>query len=364
MITTTNLGLVVWDREEDDFDHSQLANNWTKLDAHNHGGTIGGAEWSGPVGPSAELLKGKWESAGRGLPVASTADPTEGGLQPGSIWRYLLGSRAVGHLQIGPKEVWAENIKEGAVGTEQLADESITGKKVKPETLTANLLHPSVLPLGSVIDWWRPPGSSASPEIVDPEGKAVWHICEGTAWSSVSNRMGAGGSELKTGNMPDLRKVFARGSSLAEVRESGGSATPSLAHTHTVAAHSHSVTAHTHAISEAGAHHHTFAGGWLMFTRQNAFLMGLTFKDSGAITRHNSLESLFVAAPQFDHDEEFGGEFKEEVSMDNAGLHNHGGVTGAASPSTSAVGLTTESGGSGANTEPPWYGLVKIMRVR
>ena len=160
MLTTSNLGLVVWDSEEDDFEHSQLADNFVLIDAHSH---LGGL--SEGLNVKDELTGGgTWTSLGLGLAIKT------GAIEPAAIWRYLIKDRAVGHLQIDVEGVGAENLAEGAVLNPSLGDESVDDRVLAEGSITINKLDPNLLTLGSVILWYK---YSSSAEPGD-----IWHICD------------------------------------------------------------------------------------------------------------------------------------------------------------------------------------------
>jgi hypothetical protein len=124
-------------------------------------------------------------------------------------------------------------------------------------TIPASALGDDVLPLGSVIDWYRVTTATTVP--------AGWAVCDGTAWNDVDNHMGVSKVKLTTGSMPDLVGKFTVGARLTTTAGGvtaadgtassngnayanapgiggvgGSNAAISLAHTHTVPAHSHS----------------------------------------------------------------------------------------------------------------------------
>lgn len=356
MITTENLGLVVWDSEEDDFEHSQLADNFVRIDAHTHEGGL--SEPVEPPGPRGET-GGHWTALGLGLGIGTAA------IKPLSIWRYHLAQRIVGHLQIDKEGVQSENIKKKNVLNEHVDDEAIDDRTILKETITIDKLDPNILKLGSTILWYK-----ATPE---EEPGDIWEVCDGRNWSEIPNAWG-----LTTGKIPDTRERFLRGTDLSHIGETGGSASVNLAHFHNIAAavlnHVHIVGAHNHAIGPDGLHSHTFGGGNLIHTRQNAFTNEFTLRaeieGKPGHTLPNWYESLYVAASEFTHD---GGKveppFDEAVGMDNAGAHSHGGATGlsaAFGTSGSSLGgsVQTDTQLTNISTTPPYVGFVYIMRVR
>lgn len=94
------------------------------------------------------------------------------------------------------------------------------------------------VPLGTVIDWWRPNDNVAVPE--------RFAICAGQLLNDPS-------SPFNGQAMPDLRTKFVRGVELPEeIGDTGGSETNNLAHTHGMS--------HTHAGSTDQGGHNIWAG--------------------------------------------------------------------------------------------------------
>ena len=342
MITTANLGLTVWDSEEDDFEHSQLADNFVRIDAHSHAGGL-----SEPLNSHDELEgDGHWTNIGLGLAIRTSA------IEPEAIWRYLIKLRSVASKQIDIEGVLSENIAEENVLNRHLADESVNDRTIEEETITIDKFDPNILTLGSVMLWYKY-ATGATPG-------NIWHLCDGTAWADIPNNMG-----LSLGFIPDLRERFVRGTDINHTGEVGGNASINLAHSHNVAAssleHTHTIGSHNHGITIDGKHGHTFEGGYVMHTRKNAFIEGLTLKE-GATNRENTLQSLYGAT--FNE-----GGSDHTFNMDQTGEHNHGGSTGL-SPAY-ATGGSSLSGSVGTdvqlaniNTTPPFVGLCYIMRVK
>lgn len=346
MLTTSNLGLIVWDSEEDDFEHSQLADNFVLIDAHSH---LGGL--SEGLNVKDELpLGGHWTSLGLGLAIKT------GAIEPGAIWRYLIKDRAVGPTQIDLEGVESENLAKGSVLNVNLANESVDERVLENGSITADKLDPNVLTLGSVILWYK--------YSLGAEPGDIWQLCDGTNWASIPNALG-----LSEGKIPDLREKFARGTSLNKTGETGGNPSINLAHTHSVAAssleHSHTVASHNHTIAVDGKHSHTFEGGHPLRTRQNAFAAGFGLVVSG---QTNLSESLYAAGLQ-NHDGGLEPPYDWSANMDEAGEHAHGGYTGL-SPAMTTGGsslsgsVTTGAGLEGVSVTPPFVGLCFIMRVR
>lgn len=336
MDTTTNMGLVVWDLESDDFDHSTLATNFEDIDDHDH------TTNKGVQIPSGGLANG----AVTGTKIAANAITPTTHIPSASIPQSRLANNSVGTAQI----------IDGSVGTGDLADDSVTYAK----------LDPSVVPLGQVISWYR-----VSAGISVPDG---WEICDGRAWSGITNKMGVSEASWTSGNIPDLRNKFVLGAATSgtgsgtstppDIGQTGGSQTINLSHTHTVGSHTHSVPAHAHSIGADGSHRHR----WQTTVWDGSDNpVGSTFTDGAQRTTAvpsaaGSRQSFYV--PDLNRNQFYG----DNVSapMETVGTHSHGGVTGNSSGVTSgAASPTTDAQLSATQDNRPAYvGLLFIMRVR
>lgn len=384
MITTEHMGLVLWDLERDDFEHSKLADNFVKIDQHNHAGLVTEGKYKNEdteeaekttPNPKTDILNyaennagvAKWNAVGQGegIRTPQTESPTDTAIKPESIWRYLLALRSVGHRQLDVDGVWAENLKDESVERPKIKKKAVDTEQLEEEAVTGPKLEKGLFPLGIVVAWYKSPA--------EPTPGPKWAVCEGQEWKTVENELGASYAKLETGNVPNLIDTFIRGTNAAGIGTTGGASTYELTHshtvdghTHTVNAHSHTVSSHTHSISEDGKHHHTFASGYQLGSRRNAFVNHLTLEG------HTPTAGQHVADLQSAYLEEFneGGE-SASASMDQNGEHDHGGATGAATPGTSSVALTSNVTAPGTNTaledttiEPPWYGLCQIIKVK
>lgn len=228
MTLTPNLGLTAWDRAEDLYDHTQLANNFVKIDGHDHTPSGGGrritsealadGSVTGPKIPDGSLVESKYAT--------------------GSVSARALATDIIGSAQI----------QNGSVTTQELADRSVTKAK----------LDANVVPVGTIITWWR--ASVAQPI---PEG---WEVADGRTVIFPLHDFAGGG----TVTLPDMRNRFALGAAVGgtgttpalppAIGQVGGTNEANLSHTHTVNAHSHVVDAHTHPVpahTHVVAHRHT-----------------------------------------------------------------------------------------------------------
>jgi hypothetical protein len=343
MFLTLNMGLRAWDQGNDEYDHAELANNWTAVDQHDH--TTG----KGVRIPSGGLADGAVTSV-KIAPNAVTPDK----IPDGSLTQAELAPDSVGSVQIQPN----------AVGNSELQDGSVTPSK----------LDPDFLPVGTVISWYRPTSTTPFPA-------GGWEVCDGRAWSTITNTWG-----VTAGNIPDLRGKFILGAGLSNIGNGptnypdigmvGGSHTKNLSHSHTVTAHSHSLPAHTHTIQGDGDHTHGIsddgAHNHSMHSRLNALLQQIQVyswdTSDNPMRRDNNLQSLYVAGFNNltpDDAVPSTGNHSHSGATASAGGHTHGGVTGVSSGTSGNGTAATDSQLSSAvDIRPAYVGLIYLMRVR
>lgn len=332
------MGLEVWDSEEDDFEHSQLADNFKRIDAHSHEGGL-----SETLNSHDELEgSGYWTNIGLGLPIRTSA------IEPGAIKRYLLKLRSVASKQIDIEGVESENIAEHNVLNKHLANESVDDRTIKEETITIDKLDPNILTLGSVILWYKY-SSGATPG-------DLWHVCDGTAWASIPNSLG-----LSSGHIPDLREKFARGADLTHATGGvGGNASVNLSHHHNTIAssleHSHTIGAHNHVIGIDGKHRHGFSSVGGPF--HQLFQRITKYAEVAGKQELQSLWDTFSTS-----------EGELEVPMQETGEHNHGGNTALSAAfgsggSSLSGSIATDEQLKGVEVTPPYVELAYIMRVK
>jgi hypothetical protein len=318
-ILTPNIGLEAWDLGGDDFDHSQLANNWVAIDNHDH-------------------------TPGRGLRITSPAiEPlnvlTEH-IQLLNITQPLLATPSVGTAQLFPHSVTREILADPAVYTENIANQQVTYEK----------LDPTVLPLGSVILWYRKAGMTNLPG-------GGWEICDGRAWSSITNSLG-----YTTGNIPDMRDAFAIGADIngivaPGIGQGGGANERNFAHSHGVNPHQHSVPPHLHGIAADGNHTHGFLG------EDNNYHQLVQQLVRAPISEAEVRDALFNPGIHLDRTHE--SVIQEPSPLQFTGLHSHGGATGASAEfATSANGSSTDTQLGPVDMRPKFVSLLYIMRVR
>jgi hypothetical protein len=198
---------------------------------------------------------------------------------------------------------------------------------------------------------------------------------DGRAWSTITNKLGAGGVQWNTGSIPNMSNKFVLGAALVGtdvipstppgIGQSAGSHTRDLTHTHTTNAHSHTVDSHVHSISADGSHTHGFVatvwdgGGNPIGTQIHSMIQR---RVAGALNDQViSRQALFV--PELNNNNYYGPEVT--APMQTTGSHAHGAATGAAAPSTSAATATVNNwAGTDLDFRPAYVGLLFIMKVR
>lgn len=203
-----------------------------------------------------------------------------------------------------------------------------------PYALTAGTA-PGVVPVGSIIDWFRP-DTSMSP----PDG---WKICDGTAVTDPA-------SPFNGLAVPDLRGRFVRGlvdlnssyGAGSPLPETGGADSHVLTHQHGIS----SLPAHTHAITSDGSHGHPANLGDAQGHITTNPIQG---HGSGAFYVINEIGP----GPNCTHN--------LPVNVGSAGAHNHGGATGGAIAQGAG---STDFASPGFDNKPPFVGLLKIIRIK
>lgn len=175
-IVSPNLGLKIWSLPTDPYDSDQLAENWARVDQHDH-------------------------SPGKGAQIqtASIAD--------GSITAD----------KIAPSAFPTVVLQDGSVTTVKLADASVTTAKYATGSVDTNALGPGSVTLPAVGSDVLPPGTIwMYGGDVAPAG---WLLCDGSAvsrttYSALYSIIGikeGSGDGINTFNVPDLRGRMAVG---------------------------------------------------------------------------------------------------------------------------------------------------------
>jgi hypothetical protein len=337
MFNTPNMGLVVWDLGEDPYDHAQLANNFSELDQHNH-------------------------TTGNGVQIPS------GGIANGAITAAKLASDSVvptTHIPVD--SIPQSRLADDSVGSGELQDNAVQTVHILNGAVTGEKVDPNLVPIGMVAMWYR-----ADSSVLPPSG---WEVMDGRAWSTITNKLGAGGTQWNTGSIPNMANKFALGAALSgtgvlpsqppDIGQSAGQHTRDLTHTHTTNAHSHTVDSHAHTISTDGAHLHGFmatvwdGNGNPIGTQVHSLIQRRVAGSlSGQVI---SRQALFV--PEVNDNMYYGAE--KQVDMQVTGGHAHSGATGSASTGTSSATVTVNNGlSTDMDFRPAFVGLLFIMKVR
>lgn len=333
MFITPNMGLTAWDQGADNYDHSQLAANISAIDSHNH-------------------------TPGHGLQV-----PTDGIANNAITAAKIAGNAVVPLTHISPDSIPQSRLATDSVGNDELQDNAVAAANILNGSVTAAKLDPTILPIGMVAMWYR-----ADPSVLPPTG---WQVMDGRAWSTITNKLGAGGIQWNTGNIPDMTNRFPLGSALAGtggtpdlppgIGQAIGQHTRDLSHTHTSDAHSHVVNNHAHGIDPDGSHKHYFQSifplpGGGTGTGQN----DLRTRDVGVPRAEGTRQALYV--PALNQNGFLGGDV--DAPMLPTGLHSHGSATGSNSAGTNAVAVNINTALVGdQDLRPASVGLLFIMKV-
>jgi hypothetical protein len=316
---------------------------------------------NGPMGLSI------WDSGGdfySRLQLVANWDAVEGhdhtpgkGVQLGT---NSLANNSVTGAKLAPNSINSSHIINKTIQGEDVGDHQIGLLQIDPS------IFESITPLGTTIAWFRPNTSIAVP--------TGWVIANGQVVNEPNHGWVGAGSVA----VPDLQNKFILGAATSGTgtgptqppaeKAVGGSHQRFFSHTHTVPGHSHSVDAHSHSlpfhshtISVDGQHNHG------IHSRQNAFLNGLLFQDYTGNQRQNTLQSLYIAG----FNDGQGDAALPTVWPPNDGAHSHGARTGDSAGQTTAdgagtnsVGLTTDASSAGGDIRPAYVGLLYIVKVK
>jgi hypothetical protein len=323
---TSNMGLIAWDLGDDPYDHSQLANNWTAVDTHDH-------------------------TPGKGKLI-----PTQG-IQDAAVTTAKIADGAVTPAKIPNDSITSTQLATNAVGTVEIQDASITKPKLAAGIITGDIIEPQFLPIGTVIAWYRPNTGVAFPS-------GGWEVCDGRSWSLITNVWG-----VSTGNIPDLSNKFILGAGTTNLG-TGASQNPdigtvgvvthttSLAHSHTVNSHSHTVNSHAHVINSDGSHSHDYSAGGGAVDPPAPITA-----DSMQSNANRGNDNYATGTPGVA--EAFAYKAHTHYGRTAAnGSHSHGGTTAATSGTTDAQTPGTDSQLGTLDKRPAYVGLLYIMKVR
>jgi hypothetical protein len=124
METTDNLGLVVWDLLSDRFNHTQLTDNFNRIDLHDHTAD------KGKQIPSAGLASN-----------AVTADK----IAPAAVGAAALADGTVSSTKLADAAITGAKLADNTVTTAKLAPAAVTGAKIAAASVTPDKLAPPVL---------------------------------------------------------------------------------------------------------------------------------------------------------------------------------------------------------------------------
>jgi len=225
----------------------------------------------------------------------------------GTIMAADLAANSVGATQIAAGSVGATQIAAGAVNATHLA----AG------------LQPALVPIGSVIDWWRPNGTFPVP--------TGYKICDGTAVADA-------GSPYNGQVVPNLNDKFVRGTSDPNsIGSTGGADT----HAHTVSA--------SGTTAAAGTHNHQ----WGSYYRSGSTKNWRTYNSAGSLITMYSTTADGIGGGS--------GQFPmRENNQGTDGTYNY--YTTQAGNHTHTV--TVSGSAASGNNVPAYVGLLKIMRIK
>jgi hypothetical protein len=351
------------------------------------------------TGNPATVYSAETGGATTANPIAVTNGRIEGWLDEGSYNFIITGTGITSYTQ--PVEIvrgdGVGNIADNAVTNSKIANGTIDlGAKGAAGSLTLEELGADIirqlLPIGAVIDWYRPASSVAVP--------TGFVICDGaTTLTTAQHDFGHGSSFT----VPDLRHKFivgaradsdgtagTAGSNLGTqapgIRGEGGTnALRDISHSHSVASHYHYLGtlavstngshSHTSSTGSAGSHNHggNTGGPTSLSHTHNAgarlFLITGDVSDSGFASgtsyRFATTGTVSYTDPYHTHSIVSDGTHAHTISSD--GNHSHGvsGYVGNGSGSNGDNGFNTGTAGTTALAVlPQYYGLLKIMKVK
>lgn len=292
---TPNLGLKLWNLPTDRYNSQELAENFAKLDQHNH-------------------------TPGQGEPIGVN------GLADGAV--------TTTKLQDG--SVTAPKLADGAIDGSKLGAGQIGTANFQPNSITEGLLESSVIPVGTVVNWWRPSVGYPLPN--------NWVVCDGRTITDHS--FGTGSIVL-----PDLRNHFVLG---ADPNRADGSVAPANDQItppgiRGVGGSSYRSFNHTHSIGGDGNHSHQHIYPFtddLSFIGPNADFLDYRGNVSAGPTTTKAVVR-YVLGNRISSNVQSS---RYIVTSTIAGSHTHGGTTG------SALGSQ--------DIKPAYVGLLFIIKVK
>lgn len=293
-------------------------------------------------------------------PVTTSANGRlDGWLDEGSYDVTIAGSGITTYTQsIEIVNGAAHNAFDGAriasatIPTAALAASAVTGAKVASQTITKDKLDPNVLPIGTIIPWWRPSASHALP--------TGWNECNGASVIAANHDFTGGG----TITLPDLRNKYLLGADSATTynqagttsvapgvtaggnNNAGGANVRDISHTHTIA-HTHDYS-HTHATPD---HTHGFTTPDHLHRIDQPYYVFGTNQNTGVYAIANSIAT---------------GAADRSLSGTTGGAST-GNTTTSQSASTTGAASNGNSGSALSSTQdwrPLSYGVIYLIKVK
>ena len=359
MITTNRMQLKVWNDLDDQYNHTDLAANWQRIDDHDH-----------------------TNSWGKQIP--------NGGIESNAISQDKIQDFAVGTNEIQDGAVTHGKLSSNAVDSSNIADGSVQGIDIGAQQIGIGHMTlaalAAILPLGTIIPWFRPAANfdAGNGAGLAPKG---WAICDGSVVASVNHDWGTGGNVT----IPDLRNRFILGAatsgtgtgvgtppseSVNGTASTGGAHTRNMQHTHPVPSHFHISNPHTHGTV---AHAHTVPNHAHPIQGDDAHNHQLRTRGVWVLDGPQAVVSEMMVQAAYVSDVNAGG---GDLGVPGIPAHSHGGATlgsgafgtDAQAPNTgtqsdagmSSVALTTSNNDTtlGADLRPAYVGLLYIIKVQ
>lgn len=130
-ITSSNMGLRIWNLTTDPYDHAQLADNWAKVDEHDH------SAGKGKQIPTGGIADGAITAA----KIASGVIPSTFTLDDGSVTTPKLADLAVTTPKLADNSVTSAKIVDGTIATADLANSSVSTGKLQTDAVDATILR-------------------------------------------------------------------------------------------------------------------------------------------------------------------------------------------------------------------------------
>lgn len=261
---------------------------------------------------------------------------------PQRTYIFVANKAAVGD-QVNKELDTLYSTLQGGLGDAHIASNAaISGSKIAPGSIPTSALASSdlqsgfaLVPIGAVLDFWS-----------DGTVPAGYQLCDGQNITDSA-------SPLSGKATPNLVNVFVKYVASANLRAAsvtGGNST----HTHSISADG----THSHGAATGAAGNHSHSGGTdSQGYHQHSFTTDMGHYSSGGSSNVYTQSAAFGTPAHYHqgnvdgngnhtHNLNINGVGDHQHGIGNDGNHSHGGGTG------------------GASSEPPWVGLVKIMRIK